>query len=88
MKFRITPLNIATAFLLVVAAYIFIYGIKIPNSPYQHWKGTITIILLFFALVVFYLDIMLRNFFPETKRLWLVELSFIALTAVIFLLVK
>ncbi|MBW4889093.1 hypothetical protein KXQ82_05175 [Mucilaginibacter sp. HMF5004] len=88
MKFRITPLNIATALLLVLSAYVFIYGIQIPNSPFQHWKGTITIIFLFFAIVVFYLDMMLRNFFPETKKLWLVELSFIALTAVILLLVK
>ncbi len=88
MKFRITPLNIATAFLLVLSAYVFIYGIKIANSPFQHWKGTISIIFLFFAIVVFYLDIMLRNFFPETKKLWLVEISFIVLTTVILLLVK
>jgi hypothetical protein len=88
MKFRITPLNIATAFLLVLSAYVFIYGIKIPNSPFQHWKGVISLMFLFFALVVFYLDIMLRNFFPQTKKLWLVELSFIALTTVILLLVK
>jgi hypothetical protein len=31
---------------------------------------------------------MLRNFFPETKKLWLMEISFITLAAVIFLLIK
>jgi len=88
MKFRITPLNIATALLLVLAGYIFIYGAKVVGHPYEHWTGTITAIFAFFAVVVFYLDIMLRNFFPETKKLWIVELSFITLTAVLLLLIK
>ncbi|WP_295655234.1 hypothetical protein [uncultured Mucilaginibacter sp.] len=88
MKFRITPLNIATAFLLVLAGYVFINGAKIMGSPYQHWTGTITFIFALFAFVVFYLDLMLRNFFPQTKKLWIVELSFITLTVVILLLVK
>jgi NADH:ubiquinone oxidoreductase subunit 6 (subunit J) len=74
MKLKITPLNIATAFLLVAAAYIGIYGI--------------CAVFVLFALVVFVIDMMLRNFFPETKKLWIIELCFIVLTAVIYLLVK
>ena len=50
--------------------------------------GTIGWIFLLFAFVVSFLDIMLRNFFPETKKIWIVELSFITLTIIIFLLVK
>ena len=88
MKFRITPLNFATAFFLFMAGYVFIYGAKITGSKYEHWSGTITLVFLLFAFVVSFLDLMLRNFFPKTKSLWIVELSFITLTAIIFLLVK
>ena len=86
--FRITPLNFGTAFFLVLAVYIWLYGAKITGSKYEHWSDTIAIIFLLFAFVVSFLDIMLRNFFPKTKTLWIVELSFITLTTIIFLLVK
>jgi len=58
------------------------------SMPQQHLRVTLSVIFLFFGLVVAFLDLMLRNFFPEIKKLWVVELSFIVLTAVIFLLVK
>ena len=88
MKFRITPLNFATAFFLFMAGYVFIYGAKITGSKYEHWSGTIALIFLLFAFVVSFLDLMLRNFFPKTKSLWIVEISFITLATIIFLLVK
>ena len=88
MKFRITPLNFATAFFLFLAIYILIYGAKITGSKYEHWSGTIALVFLLFAFVVSFLDLMLRNFFPKTKTLWIVELSFITLAIIIFLLVK
>ena len=87
-KFRISPLNFATAGFFILAGYIFIYGAKITGAPYQHWSGTIGLIFLLFALVVSWLDIIFRNFFADTKKLWIVELSFITLVAIIFLLVK
>lgn len=88
MKLKITPLNIATAFFIVVAAYIGIYGIKVGNSQTINFKGTICAVFLLFALVVFVIDMMLRNYFPETKKLWIIELCFIVLTTVIYILVK
>jgi hypothetical protein len=88
MKFRITPLNFASAFLLFLAVYIWIYGAGISGMRVTKLSGTIGWIFLLFAFVVSFLDLMLRNFFPETKKLWIVELSFITLTAIIFLLVK
>jgi hypothetical protein len=87
-KFRITPLNFATAFFLILAVYVWINGAKITGSKYEHWSGTITLVFLLFAFVVSFLDLMLRNFFPKTKSLWIVELSFITLATIIFLLVK
>jgi hypothetical protein len=92
MNIRVTPLNLVTAFFLVLAAYIFVKGAHVIGMAYgmpqQHLRITLTLIFLFFSLVVAFLDVMLRNFFPEIKKLWIVEFSFIILTVVIFLLVK
>ncbi|MCC8410173.1 hypothetical protein LJ707_14630 [Mucilaginibacter sp. UR6-1] len=88
MKFRITPLNIASAFLIVLAGYIWIYGASITGSQYENWSGTIVWIFLLFAFVVAFLDITFRNFFKETRTLWTIELSFIALVIILLLLVK
>jgi len=88
MKLRITPLNFATTFFLVVAVYIWIYGAGIAGRPLETWSGTISWIFLLFAAVVFFLDLIFRNFFAELKKLWIIELCFMALVVVIFLMVK
>ncbi|PJJ79430.1 hypothetical protein [Mucilaginibacter auburnensis] len=88
MKLKITPLNFATAFLLILAVYVFINGASITGVEFAHMSGTIGAIFLLFAFVVSFLDIIFRNFFTDTKKLWVIELSFITLAVVIFLLVK
>ncbi len=88
MKYRITPLNFATAFFLILTGYIWINGASITGSRYEHWSGTIALIFLLFAIVVSFLDLIFRNFFRQTKTLWIVELSFITLATIIFLLVR
>jgi len=37
---------------------------------------------------VFVMDLMFRNYFQETKKIWIIELSFIAFAAIILLLVR
>jgi hypothetical protein len=88
MKFRITPLNFASAFFLIIAVYSWIYGVKISGYQFKQMGTTIGWIFLLFAVVVSFMDIMFRNFLVETKKIWIVELSFITLAAIIFLLVK
>jgi hypothetical protein len=88
MKLRITPLNIASAAFLVLAVYTFINGAGVAGSKTIHLGTAMGLIFLLFAFVVSFMDLMLRNFFPQTKKLWVIELSFITLAAVIFLLVK
>ncbi|MDN3580308.1 hypothetical protein [Mucilaginibacter flavus] len=88
MKLRITPLNFATTFFLVVAVYIWINGATIIGHPLEHFSGTISWIFVLFAFVVFFLDLIFRNFFAELKKLWIIELCFIALVTIIFFLVK
>jgi len=41
MKLRITPLNFATTFFLVVAVYIWLKGAAIAGHPLETWSGTI-----------------------------------------------
>jgi hypothetical protein len=88
MKLKITPLNFATAFFLCIAVYSWVYGVKISGTQFKHMGATIGWIFLLFAVVVSFMDIMFRNFFVEAKKIWIVELSFITLVAIIFLLVK
>ncbi|WP_183560161.1 hypothetical protein [Mucilaginibacter sp. SP1R1] len=88
MKLRITPLNFATTFFIVAAAYIWIYGAHIAGRPLESWSSTIGWIFILFAFVVFFLDLIFRNFFAELKKLWIVELCFIILVTIIFFLVK
>ena len=88
MKFRLTPLNLATAFLLIIAVYSWVYGVKITGLQYHQMSGVIGWIFILFAIVVSFMDIMFRNFLLATKKIWIVELSFITLVAVIFLIVK
>jgi len=88
MKFRITPLNFVSGFFLIAAVYSWVYGVKLSGYQFKHMSVTIGWIFILFAVVVSFMDIMFRNFFPETKKIWIVELSFITLAAIIFLLVK
>ena len=90
MNIRLTPLNFATAFFLFAAVYSWIYGVKISGHEFKHMSMSTTVgwIFILFAFVVSFMDIMFRNFFHETKKIWIVELSFITLAAIIFLLVK
>ena len=88
MNFRITPLNLAAGFFLVVAVYTWVYGVKISGAEFKHMSGTIGWIFILFAVVVSFMDMMFRNFFGQTKKIWIVELSFITLAAIIFLLLK
>lgn len=87
MKLKLTPLNIATAFFLVLAFISWHFNTAlVAGSKTLHWGGTIAIIYLVFAVTIFFLDMIFRNFFPQTKNLWIVEISFIVLTAVFYLL--
>lgn len=87
-SFRLTPLNLVTAVFLFMALYTALYGAAFTGSEYQRWSGAIAGLFALFAIATFFLDMIFRNFIPETKRLWIVELSFVAFTTVLFLLLK
>ncbi|HVW12792.1 MAG TPA: hypothetical protein VHB54_03170 [Mucilaginibacter sp.] len=87
---RITPLNFATAFFLFLAVYISIYGVQVIGAhyPYALKSWMFTAIFVLFAIAVSFMDLILRNFFRQTKKLWIVELSFITLAIILFLLAR
>jgi hypothetical protein len=88
MKVKITPLNFATAFFLILAVYVWINGASITGIKFADMRVTVSLVFFLFAFVVSFMDIMFRNFFPDVKKLWVIELSFITLATIIFLLVK
>src|SRR5579862_5903554 len=71
MKLRITPLNFVSAFFLIIAVYSWVFGMKISGMQFKHMGTTIGWIFLLFTLVVSFMDIIFRNFFPETKKIWI-----------------
>lgn len=87
-SFRLTPLNLVTAGFICLAVYVAIYGAEITGSQYERWSVAIAALFLLFAVATFFLDMIFRNFFPQTKRLWIIELAFVAFTTVLFLLLK
>lgn len=87
-RFRLTPLNLIAA--LGLGALIISYT---GNKQELLFLGTaIGAIykMLFFALVLVAMitDLIFRFLFKDLKRIWLVELIFITLTTVIFLLLQ
>jgi len=89
-KIRITPLNFATAFFLSIAVYVLLYGVNVMGGHYPHVlkSGLFAGVFFLFAFVVAFMDILLRNFFNDIKKLWWVELSFITLAIILFLMAK
>jgi hypothetical protein len=89
MKLRITPLNFATALFIVLAVFTWLFKpVSVTGIQYKQWTGTIALIFLLFAVMSTFLDLIFRNYFLQTKMLWMVEISFIIFTAVIYLLVR
>ncbi|MEJ5996171.1 hypothetical protein WG904_17210 [Pedobacter sp. Du54] len=87
-KLRITPLNVVTSLGLVfLALSFFSYNsggllIKVGMEPLYR------IILGCLILVSIVTDLIFRFVFKDLKRVWFVELSFISLTIIIFLLLQ
>lgn len=88
MKFRLTPLNIVTSIAFALLAISF-FQVR-PTSGLANFNmGPIYKILLSsLILVAIVTDLIFRFIFKELKRIWLVELTFITLTIIIFLILQ
>lgn len=78
---RLTPLNFASAFLLVLAVYPLFFG-----SEY-FGKGLSTMLLLVLVLMCTISDILFRSFLRNLKRIWLIELLFVAFIVILLLII-
>ena len=86
MKLRITPLNIITAL-----AFAFLVTSIFQTKPAgQHFdmSGFYKFILGCLILVTFITDMIFRFTLKDIKRIWVVELIFIVIAAVLMLILQ
>ncbi|MEE1885977.1 hypothetical protein [Pedobacter flavus] len=88
MKIRVTPLNFIAAALLVFAVLLLFDQIQLFSIGVPAMKILFVVLFLVAAIVAFISDLIFRKMIPSIKRLWLIELSLITLTAVIVLILK
>lgn len=86
MKFRLTPLNIVAA--LALAFFVVSFFQSEPTSRHVDVRGLFKIVFGAIVVVAFITDMIFRFIFKDLKRIWLVELVFIALTVILFLLLQ
>lgn len=79
MSLRLTPLNITLA--CVLAWYITDYNSGIAQSISWIW---LIVFLIFISIV----DILFRMRYRNMSRLWIMEVGFILVVAILFILIK
>ena len=86
-KLRITPLNIIAA--LALAFFVISLFQTEPNRAPQIFAEKVkTLFLIAIVVVAFITDMIFRFIFKDLKRIWFVELTFIALTIILFLILQ
>jgi hypothetical protein len=87
MKLRITPLNIVSAIGLgLVAANLFSEKSTAPR--HINMDGFYLLILGCLILVTFITDMIFRFTLKDIKRIWVVELIFIVIAAILMLILQ
>jgi hypothetical protein len=80
MKFRLTPLNIVSAIMLVTVGYLLL------NADPNGWRLLGSVPILVLALISFIADLIFRRFLLDIKRIWIIELLFIIFVAILIIL--
>lgn len=88
MRFRLTPLNIITSLGFVLLALSFFQNPSPGAAGRIDISPLYKIILGSLILVSIVTDFIFRVLFKDLKRIWLVEMVFITLTVIIFLLLQ
>ena len=86
-KLRITPLNIVAALALALFIVSFLQPKPIAKG-HADVSSLYKMVLGALVVVSFITDMIFRFIFKELKRIWFVELFFIALTIVLFLILQ
>jgi hypothetical protein len=86
MKLRITPLNILSALFIVGGVVLLLNGSAVvAQEKFGRMMGYIS---FGFAVVVFVSDLIFRASVRNLKRLWLLELLFMAITLILVLIFR
>lgn len=85
-KLRITPLNIVTA--LALAFLVASFFESNSNIGHVDFSNLYRIVLGGLVVVAFITDMIFRFIFKELKRIWLIEMAFISLTIILFLILQ
>jgi glucan phosphoethanolaminetransferase (alkaline phosphatase superfamily) len=88
MKLRLTPLNIVAALGLITFVLSFVEYSSNETYVLASMAPLYRIVLGSLVLVSIITDFIFRFLFKDLKRIWLVEMVFITLTIVIFLLLQ
>jgi hypothetical protein len=87
MNFRITPLNIVSAIGLGLVA-VNLVSEKSTAPRHVNMDGFYLLILGCLILVTFITDLIFRFTLKDIKRIWVVELIFIIIAAVLMLILQ
>ncbi|WP_029275371.1 hypothetical protein [Pedobacter borealis] len=87
MNFRITPLNIVSAIGLGLVA-VNLVSEKSTAPRHVDMSGFYLLILGCLILVTFITDMIFRFTLKDIKRIWVVELIFIVIAAVLMLILQ
>lgn len=85
MKLRLTPLNIITALSL---AFLVLSFFEKSGPRHFDMRGLYKLLLAALVLVSFISDMIFRFTIKNLKRIWFVEMVFIALTVILFLILQ
>lgn len=84
-RIKITPLTIVTAICIFYAG-LFVLEDKESSIASDHYRRALYTLIL--AVVLFITDIVFRRIVSNTKWIWFIQVSFIALIAVMILIFK
>jgi len=79
---RLTPLNIVSAVLILLAALPFLRSSALAGTPVGFYYYILLVVLCVIS------DLLFRGLLRNLKRIWIVELSFIIFVAVLMVLFK
>ena len=85
-KLRITPLNIVAA--LALAFFVASFFSTDPKRGHVDFSVFYKGILGAMVIVAFITDMIFRFIFKDLKRIWFVEIAFISLTVILFLILQ
>ena len=88
MRFRLTPLNIITSLGIAFLAISFLEARPAGGLANVNMGTFYKIILSSLILVSVITDLIFRFIFKDLKKIWFIELFFIAFTIILFLILQ